>query len=410
MTAADETRRVSLAIDGLVFDRWTRVEITRDLSEISAGFTLDVVDAARLDAAFPGAPLPPPIPPALDVQQPAVLRIDGEVVLTGWIDTLRLRADGTGTAATISGYDTTHDLVDCAAAPEGPAEYRGLTLTQIAERICAPFGIAVRADVDVGDAFPRFGIDPAETAMEALEKAARQRGVLLVGDGLGGLLITRGGQRRGPYPLRLGELVGQMELERSSRDRFRDYWVKGQTERAGGTRAAAPALVRTATPLGADAPPPPAITPRSEEARGVVMTGHARDGEVARYRPKVTLARSQSGGASVQDQADWQLRVARGLSDRMRCTVADWRAGDDRALWRPNELVLVEDAYSGQQGDMLVSGVTYSFDERGIRTELRLNGPDAFDLLPEPETDTRRGRDRKAPAKPLVTTATPLGG
>jgi prophage tail gpP-like protein len=135
------------------------------------------------------------------------------------------------------------------------------------------------------------------------------------------------------------------------------------------------------------------------------MTGRARDAAVARYRPTVKLSKTQSGGASADVQAEWMLRHARAQSERLTYTVLDWRAGEDRKLWRPNELAAVTDPYGGIEGDMIIGGVTYSYDEAGARTVLDLAGPEAFDLEPaEP-----RQRERQRPRQPATDrTARPL--
>ncbi|MBR0681906.1 Mu P family protein [Roseomonas eburnea] len=392
---AQPTRRVSLTVAGQVHDLWTEVEIVRDLADISGSYTLRYHDSARASRALPALRgIARAIEDELAPGPEAKLAIDGETVLLGWIDEVVLEIAGDTLHATVSGRDRAGDLVDCAAAPNGPAEYRNLTLTEIAHRICAPFGIPVRAEVDVGAPFPRFSLDVSETAMSALEKAARQRAVLVVSDGVGGIVLTRGGSRRGPEPLRMPGNVQASAATLSWRDRFRDYYVKGQTERAAGGRATNPALSR-ATELTPGPTPPAPARPATQERRGIVMTGHARDAAVTRYRPKVVQAKTQSGGVSVQEQAEWMMRVARAKAEQVKHTVLDWRAGEDRMLWRPNELVLVEDLYAGINGDMLIGGVTFTYGEgTAHRTVLSLVGPAAFDVLREAPADGNRARGR----------------
>ncbi len=400
-----DTRRVTLTVNGQVYDRWIRVEITRDLGDIAGTFALDYHDEARIRDTLPTADAMAggaPAPARLQEGQECTLAIDGETVLVGYIDDVNPEIDGESLSARIAGRDKTGDLVDCAAAPDGPAEFRNLTLTEIARRICAPFGISVRAEVDVGPPFPRFAIDVAETAMAAIEKAARQRAVLVTSDGIGGLVLTRGGGRRGPAPVRLPGNSVRSSATLSWRERFSEYIVKGQTERAAGNRRNAPALSGAAEPLTAPAPPAAAGSGQTARERaGVVMTGRARDPEVTRYRPKVISAKTQSGGASVAEQAQWAMRVARAKSRELKHTVQDWRAGDDARLWRVNELVLADDPFAGVNGDMLVSALSYTYGEEGHRTVLTLVGPEAFDVLREGadrDGNRARGRRRGTPA------------
>lgn len=413
MSGSRTTRRVALTVDGQVFDSWTRVEIVRDLTEIAGSFTLEYLDTARTRRALPALQgIATASPLELKPGQKARLQIDGETVLIGWVDEVVLSMEGDSIKATVTGRDVTGDLVDCGANPTGPAEYRNLTLTEIATRLCQPFGIPVRTEVDVGARFPRFSIDVAETVISALEKAARQRAVLVVSDGVGGLVLTRGGSHRGPADLRMPGNVTVTAATLSWKDRFAEYFVKGQTRGANGGRAGSPAL-SVATPLTAGALTPVGRS-ATRERHGIVMTGRAADPVVTRYRPKVSHTKTQSGGASVREQAEWMMRVARAKADQVKHTVQDWRAGDEAKLWRTNELVLVEDRYAGLNGDMLIGRIEFSYGEKGgHRTTLGLYGPAAFDVLREgdPDGNKARGRTRgDSIARPLTagpTTPTP---
>lgn len=398
------TRRVTLRTNGKRHDLWTRVEITRSMDEISGSFMVELHDVARARRAIPAAFTPDPLPDALVPGAAVMLLIDNEVVLDGYIDDVKLAWSADRLTAAVAGRDRTADLVDSAAAVDGPVEYRGLTLTEIVTRICAPFNIAVRAETDVGAPFAVYSIDVAERAMEAIEKACRQRAVLPASDGIGGLVLTRGGARRGPAPLHLPGNVLDAVITRSWRDRHSEYVVKGQSRPP---RVGAPALTTTAAPIAPDAAPG-ARPVQAQERTAIVQTGRARDAEVTRHRPMVTLARTQSGGASVQTQAEWQMRVARGRADACTYVVLDWRAGDAMALWRPNELVLVDDPLAGILGDMMVTRVTYRYGEEGSLTEIEVMGPEAFDLEPEGHDDRRRGRTRRDAARPQVRDAQPL--
>ena len=402
---AQATRRMRLMLGGLTFESFTGIEVVRDLAEICGSFTLRGWEPVRSRAFLGGAASIQDAARAAPGQK-AQLLIDDELALIGWVDELRLQSNGEDLQCTIAGRDMAGDLVDCSALPDGPAELHGLTLTEIVTRIAHPFGLRVRAEVDVGARFPRFGVDPGESAMDAIEKACRQRAILCVSDGVGGLVLTRGGRQRGPAPIRLGETPIESEVTLSWRERYSEIIVKGQTEKAAGNRLAAARLVGAASPLTPGDPPPSAAAPVREGA-GVIMTGRARDREITRYRPKVVLARTQSGGASVREQADWAVRVQRGRGTILHYTLPDWRAGPERRLWRPNEVVEVDDRYAGLLQDMLVVGVTWLWDDQGARTRLRVAGREAFDLLQEGEErqsmrQRREGRALDGTARPLT--------
>lgn len=371
--------RVTLAVNGTIFGAFLSLEITRDLQQVAGTFRAECLDAARAFAAL--GSLPPGTAPApLKAGDACTIAIDGETVLKGHISRVRLRWTAHDLACEICGRDATGDLVDCTPLPEGPSEFRNQDLPAIAGAICKPFGIPVRAEVDTGAPFRRFGLHPYERALEALEKAARQRAVLITSDGVGGLLLTRGGASRAPAPLRVGDNVQAVETIHSDEQRFSDYWVKGQTAANDGQRGAAPAMTAASVPTGAAAAPAVGALTTGERA-GTVMTGHAIDPEITRYRPTVRMVKTQSGGASCQAQAEWALRVARGQADRLTYRVLDWRAGAGAPLWKPNQVAAVYDPYTGINRDMLIAGCAYTLSERGLTTSLRVVGRTAYDLV-----------------------------
>lgn len=414
------TSRVTLEVAGRVFGPWTELEIVRDLTDISGSFSLTYYDEVRADRALrAGTPRWRAQAPAL-VQlapgQKARVKIDGELVLLGWIDDVDLDWGPDRINAVVRGRDVTGDLVDCAATVDGPAEFRRITLLELCRRICAPFGIAVRSDIGDGRTFEKFSIDVAETAMSAMEKATRQAAVLLTSDGIGNLVLTKSGTRRAPEPLRMPGNVHDARVRYSWRQRFSRYIYKSQQNRSGGSAA----LDHSASPIiGQLNPPPPQA---AAVAAQVVRTGIATDAEVTRYRPRVRLVRTESAGASAQEQADWLMRVARGESERLTYVVPDWRGGpgsivrnpsDPRGggrLWRPNELVAVVDPYAGIDRDMLIAAVTYRYDDKGSRTEIRVVGPEAFDRIQEDARRQRRQRSVQDNVRPQAPLATPMLG
>lgn len=392
-----------MTINGVQFQQVVRLAVTRDLANIAGTFDVVLVDDARLFRALPfpwGRPEGgPETRPGLAI----TIAIDKDPVLVGWIDRLALRWSGEDIECHIQGRDKTGDLVDCAALPDGPAEFRGVDLLHVAHHVCDPFGITVRAEVPLGAPFEQLAAQPHMTALAFLESGARQRSVLLVSDGVGGLLLTRGGATRAPDDLRVGVNVQEITAEFDWTQRFRDYIVKQTSTR---TNTGGPPLLTTAPPLSVSGGGGNFYGPfTAQEARNIINTGRAIDPEVTRHRPTVRLTRTQSGMTTVQEQAEWMLRGARGASDSIHLRVLDWRAGQDRRLWQPNALTRLRDPYSGIDRDMLIAGVAHRFGEQGATTDLRIVGRTAYDRINEAERPTRRGRGG---TPPLLTTAPPL--
>lgn len=366
------TRRVSLTLDGQVFDEWTRVEITRDLSEISGSFFLELRDSKRSIDAFPFATLAAYANPLVTGLE-AVVAIDGEPVLIGHVEEVAPDAGESQVLVSLDGRDRTGDLVDSAASTEGPTEFRHVDLEKIARRAAAPFGLGVRAEVDVGAPFDRYTFDVGETALSAIEKGARQRGVLVTSDGIGNVVLTRSGRQRAPGELHFPGNIVRSGGRFSSRDRHSDYHVKGQAERAAGTRRDRAPLDVRADPVSQDGP-----EQRAEvEERGVTIHAHVRDDEIRRYRPLVAMARTQLRQDGAERQADWMRRTARAKGRKLDYLVKDFR-GATGELWRPNQLVFVRDAFQQIEEEMLIAGVVYGYGDRGVETRLRLTRPEDY--------------------------------
>lgn len=388
--APNTTRRMTLSVAGQVLSRWTSAQVSRNLRDIAGSFQFEYRDSGREALAFDPDLDPFPRFPAVLAGQAAQVHIDGTLVLDGWIDTVEANWSADQLTCTLIGRDKTGDLVDCAASPNGPVEWRNVTALQMAQLFCQPFGIKAYADVPVAQAMNIFAIDPDETVLTAIEKIARQTALLVVSDGVGGLLLTRGGKTRGPDALqRPGNIVsGGRKSDWSQR--WRDYYCKGQTNRSVIRKQKEALMTQAVDPRDLTAFPVELSTTatRTEEVTSV-MTGHAIDPQVTRYRPTVRQVKTQAGAATVQQQAEWQLRIQKGMAETLNYQVLDWRAGQNNGLWLPNQLVAVNDAFAQVSEDMLISGITYKFDQSGAYTELELAGRTAFDRIDEPASDGR---------------------
>jgi prophage tail gpP-like protein len=338
---------VALSVGGTSWGGWTRIRVQRGIEQIAGSFQLGLTER------WPDQPDRREIRPG----DACTIAIDGATVVTGHVDDVEVSFDGNNHSLSVSGRDATGDLVDC-SADHKPGEIAGRTLTQLAQELCRPFGIDVRADVDVGAAFEKFTIQKSETVWEALERAARQRGVLLVADGRGGLLITRAaGGGHAVATLREGNNLLAARGTYSMRDRHSRYTVLSQTSGSDWT-------------LPEDHAEP---------------AGQAIDPAVGRYRPRVIIAEEQDDSGICQRRADWEARVRAGRARRVEADVQGWRHGG--GIWTPNTLVRVSSNWLRVDQDMLIAGVELSLSERGTLATLSLIKPEAFDLIPLPEKE-----------------------
>ena len=344
---------IALTVDGLIYGGWKSVSVRRSIETVAGTFSLSASERwpgqQALKAILPG--------------QKCTVAIDGDVVITGYVDDVSPAYSATGHDVTVDGRDATGDLVDCSAIHQ-PGEWRGRKLEAIVTILAKPFGIPVKAECDTGTAFRKFRIEEGETAFEAIERACRMRAVLAAGDGKGGLRIIRAGSGRASVALKRGENIIEASGRLSHRDRYSQYIVKGQQ------------------PSFADQ------IPADQLAQ---VRGEAVDPGTRRYRPLQIIAEQSVDDASARDRAIWEANVRAARARRISVVVQGWRERPDGGLWSPNRLVRLTDNWLAIDRDMLIVGVAFSKGDRGSRTELSLMPPGAFELKAEPEPEEDAG-------------------
>lgn len=374
------TRSFVLKINGVgTFDEWTMAEVVRDLKDFSGSFSFSLRDASRSISTFDYAS-----PPAVFRLRPGPeveIYIDGKLELVGYIDKVTPTVEEDYAEISISGRDKAGDLVDSAAAPDGPGELTDVKLEAAANKIAKPFGLSVKNEINTGNPFPRYAFGISETAFSAIEKGARARHALVMSDGIGGIKITRTGASLAPADLTLpGNMLGSSATF-SHEGRFSETIVKGQSEKARGERKD-----RKATHTASDAPKAPADRTASDgsaterERKGATITGRARDSEIKRHRPIVHMAKSQPDKTSADDEADWRMRTARSEAEELTTSV--WGYGANGKPWKVNQLTMVKDQFQGIFRQLVISNTSKRYDDAGRITELTLNSPEAFDKGP----------------------------
>ncbi|MDD9910180.1 MAG: Mu P family protein [Ahrensia sp.] len=377
-------RPIRMLVAGLgEFDEFTSVEVTRDLQDFAGSFSVTLRDAVRSINTFKFASAANAALFALRPGPSVSFVVGGETVLVGWIEKVDPKIDSEFAEVTISGRDKSGDLVDSAAASDGPGELKRVKLEDAAAKIAQPFGLRVRSEVDTGEPFERYPLDLTETGLSAIEKGARQRNVLVTSDGVGGIVITRTGSQNAPAALTLPGNVLEASASFSTEGRFSETIVRGQGEKAGGERRERPAPQlwdSHATDLSDRQPTDGSATQR--ERRGTAITGRARDPEITRHRPKVHLTKTQPDATAnaAQNEADWRSRTSRANGEEATYTVHGF--GENGVLWKVNQLPDVSDSYLGIERPMLISRTVYRYDAEGATTELTVTSPEAFDDQP----------------------------
>lgn len=335
---------LALKIGGSLHDGWKSIIVNRSIETISGAFQLSITDKWG-----DGSTAPRQIKP-FDACE---VLIDGQTVITGYIDGADPSYDGYTHTITISGRDKAGDLVDCSVA-NGTGEWKGLKLETLVARICEPFGITVKTEVDTGLPIATFNAEQGMTAFEAIQKVCALRACLAISDKAGGLIITRAGQSAINAQLVEGQNIKSASGKLNTTERFSHYICKGQQQ--GNDNLSASAITG----------PSATVT----------------DEYVTRYRPLIIVADGQASTANCQTRARWEAAVRRGKSQTFTVTVNGWKT-ENGELWDINKLVKLKSPWLTADGTYLIAGINYRLDERGELTELALTPAETYALIPE---------------------------
>ena len=333
-----------LTINETLYQGWKTAAAKRTMKALANGFSLDVTDT------WTGQERPWPI----KVGDACSLSIDGVEILDGYVDTVNPSISADQKTIQVAGRCKAGDLVDCSASDE-PGEFLKVPLTAIVKKLTAPFaGISVEALTNVGEKFPVWKVTPGEGVFESIERAARQRAVLIYSDGLGKVLLARAGTERLPGALVQGQNVLTAAASFSMVDRFSNYTVKSQV---GGFEDM-----------------------EAEDAQ--TIEGKASDRVVSRHRPKILIAESQSEPSNAKKRAQWEAAVRAGQAEAVSCTVVGFYSHGE-SLWDVNKQVRFTSTWLGVDADFLITEVDFSKTEQGSITTLTLENPNVYKLLEE---------------------------
>lgn len=347
---------VTLTVNGRAWSGWESMTVSRSMEALAASFSLQLTDRWEPE----GEQL------IVSPDSPCTIALGGDVVVTGYVDDVDIGlADGTHTLS-VRGRDASADMVDCSAVHQ-PGEWAGVSLSDIAAKLAAPFQVRVSPGIVSPERFEKFAIQPGETAYTALERACRLRGVLPMADGLGGIVLAKPATDRATEALVEGQNVLEESVHFSRRDRYSHYMVRGQNAGSDDTSGEAVAHV----------------------------SGAATDAALTRYRPLLVTAEGRATKLTARNRARYEAVVRAGRSAEVSVSVAGWRQGDG-SLWPVNALVSVLLPTLRVSCDLVITSVEFSLSGSGSTTQLTLRRPDAFadeSAFAQPEPVVRTATD-----------------
>ncbi|QQF77884.1 phage tail protein [Histophilus somni] len=154
---------VVVEIDGKQHKNWKSYNIDSDFLIPADSFSFDLGKSSEMQVLpnFAG--------------KTAVVKINGETILTGIVDTVHHRLSKNGRGYSLNGRDKASLLLDCSAPL---TNVKGLTLLEAVKKIVEPLGIKqVELRAENNPTLDKIDIDISETAWEAIMRCANSAGL-----------------------------------------------------------------------------------------------------------------------------------------------------------------------------------------------------------------------------------------
>jgi prophage tail gpP-like protein len=377
--------RYELRVKDQIYTGWKSLRMTRGLERAASDFDLSVSEKWQLLEQAQSW--------RIRTGDACTISRDGELLLTGYVETYAPRFTATTHEVRCAGRSKTCDFVDSSVVYETDGQFRGLTPGQLARQLAEPFGIEVVSTFD-GDPIHDTQVQQGETCFALVERLSRLQEILVTDDAHGRLVLTRAGAGYCSTALVQGRNILIAGADFDDSERFSEYLVKAQRPGAAGpwdNYGEAPATPRDGRSAGAwyrarrlageDRP----IAPKTMTQ----ISGTVRDEGITRYRPLVIVAEEQADGDEAQKRADWEMRRRLAKAKEANITINGWRQADGRMLLT-NENAMVTSSWLDLDEPLLISEIEYAYGDGGELVTLKLVLPDVF--LPEPKRQTKAGK------------------
>ena len=270
--------------------------------------------------------------------------LNGQVVITGYINKRRPAYDKGSHTLSFSGRDVTCDLIDCSAIVPNQ-ELHNVTIADAARQLIAPFP-AIKLDCPApGAPFPKFVVNEGDTIFSVLESHAKQRGLMIYTTGDGVLRIRKPEVKGTGLTLTEGDNILSASAEDGDDEQFAEYIVKAQ---------------------------------KTDDGKHQAEQRYS-DPNVRKGRVRVITAEKPDDGTEIKNRAEWEAKLRQAKSVTASVSVQGWESSAGK-LWRLGDsLKLHSPAIDMDKRAVVVNGITYAVDNSsGTTTELGLVLPEVY--------------------------------
>ena len=298
--------------------------------------------------------------------------VDGEPVLSGFIEIVEVDYASDFHNISISGRDKTGDLLD--STLDSISDINApITMKQLVERIISELGLDIEV-IDNANPEPFnqaediASPEPGQNAFSFLEQYSRKRQVLLSSNGDGNIVITKSSGEFVNSPLR--HKIGSDENNIISGSV--SYDTTGRYNLYKFTSALNPIALNFA-----------GVVPISDV---VDQKGQINDSGVRAGRQLILISEEAFSDSQNESRARWEANIRKSRG-RVYSVVVDGFRGLAGSLWGTNTVVSVVDEFSGIDANMLINSVTFADNlDSGGTTTIGLVDRNAYTLsLEEPK-------------------------
>jgi len=336
---------ITIKVEGKQFGGFESATVTRSMNALSHSFNFTAINKWTDDPAnrkiLPGSE--------------CEILVGGQKVTTGYIDSMDPSFEAESNVIAYSGRSKTSDLVDCAIV-DNSGSFNNLTVQEIADKLCKPFGIDVVMESATNPKIKKFAFEEGASPYETLSKLVTTNKLILQTNADGNLVITEISTEKLPdLVLEYGENIKSGSGAIAISGRFNKYVCKSQF---------------------------PGLT---TEIEAIVF-----DSTVPRFRPFLIVSEESADGAQAKLRAEWELQQRRAQSIGRSYNVQDWTwNGTD--IWTPNTNIRIIDPTASINRMMLLTDVSQSYaNGGGTETSLTfaqnpidgISAPEGFDIWP----------------------------
>jgi prophage tail gpP-like protein len=351
------TDPVSLIINGTSYADFKSVQLTASMEQFARDFSFQFSDK-WFNTLLQENPF--------KEGDPATIQVYGKTFLEGFIEDIPVQYNSRARSIGVIGRSRACDLVDCSAIHKS-GSWRNVSMVDIAKSLIAPYGLSVKVDpwavALAAPPFSRWAIEDEEKVFDCIARMAKMRGLFLLSDASGDLIITKSSPLPFPYKLQFGVNIFSGSRSSHFRDRYSEYTIKGQ--RSGDDTFFA-----------------------ENVGKGFYKT---TDPQVDRFRPLIIMSDSQGSAQELKSRGDHERNLRAGKSRKLAYDHVGLRTTDQKLPFILNRLIPIIDPVVDFTGSLLVSGISHRFSSPGGEiTHLELSAPEMYDILIPPKPKPKK--------------------